>query len=261
MLKGIYGRQQMQGWSDERFMELRATYLGMCARVDHQFGLLANVFKARGWYDDTAFFVFSDHGDFTGDYGLVEKTQNTFEDCLTRVPFLIKPPAGVPVKPRVSDALVELVDFPATVEALLGITPRHTHFGRSLLPVIAGERDSHRDAVFSEGGRLREETHCMERESNPEGDTSGLYWPRQAMQRSDGPEHGKAVMCRTSRYKYIKRLYETDELYDLRDDPGELNNRIHDPALAPVLAELKERLLTFFLETADAVPHRTDVRN
>ena len=43
---------------------------------------------APGLYDDTAIFFFSDHGDFTGDYGLVEKTQNTFEDCLTRVPFI-----------------------------------------------------------------------------------------------------------------------------------------------------------------------------
>jgi arylsulfatase A-like enzyme len=177
------------------------------------------------------------------------------------VPFLIKPPAGVPVRPRVSDALVELIDFPATVEALLGIEPRHTHFGRSLLSVLAGERDTHRDAVFCEGGRLRGEKHCMERESNPDLDPERLYWPRQAMQRSEGPEHGKAVMCRTERYKYVKRLYESDELYDLRDDPGERHNRIGDPALADVLAGLKERLLTFFLETADAVPFQTDKRN
>jgi len=261
MLKGIYHRQQMQNWSEERFTELRATYLGMCARVDHQYGMIADALKARCMYEDTALFVFSDHGDFTGDYGLVEKTQNTFEDCLTRVPLLIKPPSGIPVKPRISDALVELIDFPATVEALLGIEPRHTHFGRSLLPLIAGERDDHRDAVFCEGGRLHGETHCMEIESNPENNPSDLYWPRQQMQRSEGPEHTKAVMCRTGRYKYVRRLYERDELYDLAADPGEVVNRIDDRQLAPVLAELKERLLTFYLETADVVPHRIDVRN
>ena len=56
-----------------------------------------------------AIFLFSDHGDFTGDYGLVEKTQNTLEDCLCRVPLIVKPPASVPVQPCVNDALVELV--------------------------------------------------------------------------------------------------------------------------------------------------------
>ena len=80
------------------------------------------------------------------------------------------------------------------------------------------------------------------------------------LQSSEGPEHGKAVMCRTRDFKYVRRLYEPDELYDLRRDPGELVNRIADPALAGELARLRERMLTFFLETGDAVPHRTDRR-
>ena len=260
LLRGIYQRQNMQSWTEDRWAELRATYYGMCARADHQFGLLMDALREAGIYDDTAVFVFSDHGDFTGDYGLVEKTQNTFEDCLTRVPFLIKPPAWVPVRPRVSDALVELIDFPATVEALTGIEPGHTHFGRSLLPVLAGETDEHRDAVFCEGGRLHGERHCMELESTSSQVPSGLYWPRVNLQTSEGPEHTKAVMCRIRDWKYVRRLYESDELYDLRADPSELHNRIEDPSLAPVLATLKERLLTFFLETGDAVPHDTDQR-
>jgi arylsulfatase A-like enzyme len=270
LLKGIYENQRLQGWSEERWTELRATYYGMCARVDHQFGLLMEALRRAGMYDDTAVFLFSDHGDFTGDYGLVEKTQNTFEDCLSHVPFLIKPPAWVPVQPRVSEALVELIDFPATVEALTGIEPQHTHFGRSLLPVLAGETDEHRDAVFCEGGRLHGEAHCMEMESTQyqdPGPTEGrtLYWPRLVWQRQEGPEHTKAVMCRTRDWKYVRRLYESDELYDLRADPGEEHNLIAAPSPMPasaadVLAQLKERLLTFYLETADVVPHDTDQR-
>jgi len=260
LLKGIYEKQRLQGWSEERWTELRSTYYGMCARVDRQFGLLMEALRETGIYDDTAVFLFSDHGDFTGDYGLVEKTQNTFEDCLSRVPFVIKPPAWTPVRPRVSEALVELIDFPATVEALTGIEPRHTHFGCSLLPVLAGETDEHRDAVFCEGGRLHGEVHCMELESTQYQDSSGLYWPRLVWQRQEGPEHTKAVMCRTKDWKYVRRLYESDELYDLRADPGEECNRIDDPSCAGVLAQLKDRLLTFYLETADVVPHDTDQR-
>ena len=216
--------------------------------------------REAGLYDDTAVFMFSDHGDFTGDYGIVEKNQNTFEDCLSRVPFVVKPPAGVPVRPGIRDALVELIDFPATVEALTGIEPNHTHFGRSLLPLIAGETDEHRDAVFCEGGRLHGETHCMELESTSSQEPTGFYWPRVNLQSSEGPEHTKAVMCRTRDHKYVRRLYEKDELYDLRSDPQELQNRIDDPALAGVLAALKERLLTFYLETGDVVPHEPDQR-
>ncbi|MBC7317562.1 MAG: DUF4976 domain-containing protein, partial [Chloroflexi bacterium] len=79
-------------------------------------------------------------------------------------------------------------------------------------------------------------------------------------QTSEGPEHTKAAMCRTKRYKYVRRLYEEDELYDLYEDPGELHNRIGDPALKGVLAELKDRMLTWYLETCDVVPHDPDSR-
>lgn len=260
LLKGIYKRQNMKTWTEERWTELRATYYGMCARIDHQFGLIVKALKEAGIYDNTALFVFSDHGDFTGDYGLVEKTQNTFEDVLTRVPFIIKPPLWIPVKSRISKALVELIDFPATVEVLAGITPQHTHFGRSLLPLLAGETDEHRDAVFCEGGRLHGETHCMELESASSQIPEGLYWPRVNLQTSEGPEHTKTVMCRTKNYKYVRRLYETDELYDLKNDPQELVNQIDNPKFSNVLLKLKERLLTFYLETSDVVPHKTDKR-
>jgi len=260
MLKGIYERQRLQHWSEEQWRELRATYLGMCSRLDYQFGLLVKALKEAGIYDDTAIFAFSDHGDFTGDYGLVEKNQNTFEDVLTHVPFIIKPPAWIPVKPRISDALVELIDFPATVEDLTGIKPKHTHFGRSLLPIIEGKTDSHRDAVFCEGGRLHGETHCMELESVENQKPEGLYWPRLSLQAQESPEHTKAVMIRTYRYKYVRRLYEDDELYDLQEDPMELHNRINDPDLSTVLADLKDRLLTFYLETGEVVPFEPDKR-
>ncbi|MEK7475716.1 MAG: sulfatase-like hydrolase/transferase [Candidatus Coatesbacteria bacterium] len=253
LLRGIAERQRLRGWTEDRWTELRATYYGMCTRLDHQIGMLAEAMKSAGIWDDTAFLMFSDHGDFTGDYGLVEKTQNTFEDCLTRVPLIVKPPKGTAVTPGVRDALVELVDMPATVEAFSGVAPGHTHFGRSLLPLLAGERE-HRDAVFCEGGRLEGETHCAEVGAPEPYTEENLYWPRVALQASM-PEHSKAVMCRNRDFKFVRRLYEPDELYDLRADPGETRNLAGDPAVAGVVAAMKERMLTFFLETGDAVPH------
>jgi arylsulfatase A-like enzyme len=68
-------------------------------------------------------------------------------------------------------------------------------------------------------------------------------------------------MCRTKDYKYVHRLYEADELYDLRSDPQELYNRVDDPTLQDVRRQLKDRLLEFYLSTADAVPVRPDRRS
>ncbi|MDE2857941.1 MAG: sulfatase-like hydrolase/transferase [Chloroflexota bacterium] len=257
---GIYQRQGLGGWSEERFRELRATYYGMCARVDAQFGKLVAALQERGIYDDSAIFFFSDHGDFTGDYGLVEKTQNTFEDCLTRVPLIIKPPSDIPVQPGIRDALVELIDFTATAYEFAGIAPDYDHFGISLSPLLTGAADEHRDAVFCEGGRLLGEEQAMEKDSPSFYDPGGLYWPRVQLQGSEDGEHSKATMCRTRDFKYVRRLYETDELYDLREDPGELRNLIDDPAYAGILAELRERMLTWYQKTCDVVPYQTDVR-
>lgn len=260
ILKGIYEKQGLKDWKESGWKELRAVYYGMCARVDYQFGLVADALKEALLYDDTAIFFFSDHGDFTGDYGLVEKTQNTFEDCLTKVPFIIKPPSWVECQPGIRDTLVELIDFPATVEEMTGIVPQHTHFGRSLLPSLRNEEVENRDAVFCEGGRLHGEKHCMEKESVADAGEKGLYWPRLSQQIQEGPEHSKAVMCRTKEYKYVRRFYESDELYDLLKDPGETVNLVSDPSYKTILASLKERLLGFYQETCDVVPYQVNKR-
>ena len=266
LLAGIRDRQGLTGWSEARWRELRATYYGMCSRVDHQFGLLLAALRQTGLYDDAAVFLFSDHGDFTGDYGLVEKTQNTFQDCLSRVPFVVKPPAAMAATPGVRDQLVELVDLPATIYDLAGAGCGYWHFGRSLLPPLGNANIPHRDAVFCEGGRLAGETQASERESWARGGALGLYAPRielqvQEAKRGEPLPHTKAAMCRTSRYKYIRRAFETDEFYDLAEDPGETRNKIAEPNCQAQIAALRERMLSWYMETCDVVPLTTDQRN
>lgn len=261
LLKAISDSQGLQGWTEERWDELRSCYYGMCSRLDHQLGLILEALKKKELYDDTALFLFADHGDYTGDYGIVEKTQNTFEDSLSKVPFIVKPPKGVPVKARVSKALVELVDFSATVYELTNIDPGYDAFGRSLLPVLAGSAEEHRDAAFCEGGRLKGEEQAMELPSLQERGETGFYYPRIRWQVSDeGPWHTKAAMCRMKRFKYIKRYYEQDELYDLENDPQECYNLIDNSNYTEVLIELKERMLSWYMETCDVVPREMDMR-
>ncbi len=260
LLNSIYERQHLQTWTEDRWDDLRATYYGMCKRVDDQLGMLLSTLQDANMYDESAVFFFSDHGDFTGDYGLVEKTQNTFEDCLTRVPFVIKPPANVPIQAGIRNGLVELIDFTATVFDVTGIEPDYDMFGQSLLPAIADETKTLRDAVFCEGGRRYGEEQAMEKDTPHFYDEQGLYHPRVRLQGSEDGSHSKATMCRTHDYKYVRRLYETDELYDLKKDPSELYNVIDDPTYATVLADMRDRLLTWYQETCDVVPQQTDKR-
>ena len=253
MLKGIFEKQGIQGWSEERFAELKGTYYDMISQLDERLGELVAVMKETGVYDGTALFFFSDHGDFTGDYGLVEKAQNTFYDCQCNIPLIIKPPAGTDCRPRVSKALAELVDIPATVAELAGFPLNYTQFGRSLCPVLAGG-ETHRDAVFCEGGRIHGEIQAMERGHGPDS----LYWPRLSTQCEEGPEHTKAIMVREQRYKYVYRLYEPDQLFDLEEDPRELVNLAGRAEYGEIERRLQARILRFLVETGDFVPNRKD---
>jgi len=238
-----------------KFGEIRRTYLAMCAKVDHQVGLLMQALRDAGVYDDTAVLAFSDHGDYTGDYGLVEKSQNCFPDCLTRVPFLIKPQKKAAIDPGVSGALVELVDVAATCADLAGIELRHSNFSRSLLPVLRDRTRPHREFVTCEGGRLPGETQASEFENiNP----ADHYYPRLSLQAREDGTHGKAVMLRTHQFKYVRRLQEPDEFYDLAK--GESVNLIGDPAYAGQLLQAKQWLLDWFISTCDVVPKRIDSR-
>lgn len=255
MLYEINRKQNLGSWTEERFNELRATYLAMVSRVDYQFGLIIDKLKEKEIYDDTSVIVFSDHGDYTGDYGIVEKTQNTFEDPVSNVPFLIKPAKGIPIKQRITKAQIELLDVPATLADLAGFELEYTHFGKSILDVVAGE-ETHKETVYCEGGRIHGETQAMELGHGKES----IYWPRLSTQYSEGAEHTKALMCKTEKYKYILRLYETDELYDLEKDPLELDNVINNKDYKEVVSEMKNKALHFYMETTDFVPNKRDPR-
>lgn len=243
-------------WPEERWDELRATYLDMVAKFDDQLGQVLAKLRETGVYDDTSVFVFSDHGDYTGDYGLVEKVQNCFEDTLTNIPLIVKPAARIACIPRVTPALVELNDLCATLADMCDVDLGYVQYGTSLLPVLAGD-DTGKDAVFSEGGRGFGDRPSMELGHD---DPHDMYWPRISTQHEEGPNHTRATMIRMGSLKYTMRLYERDTLYDLELDPHEQVNRIDDPSYAERVAAMRERLLAWYQETADWVPNRKDMR-
>lgn len=256
METGLRDALSVSGWEEERLRALRRTYLAMCAKVDAQAGRLVDALKTAGVYDDTAIVVLSDHGDYTGDYGIAEKCQNCFPDCLTNVPLIIKPPAGIAVDCGVNDSLVELTDLCATVYDLAGVECGRQSFSESLLPTIRDKTVPHRDYVFCEGGRLIGETNCSE--SNNLLSEDDIYAPRLLLQMKEDGTHTKAAMIRSGKYKYVMRLYEKDEFYVLAQ--GERVNRIDEAAFQPVIAEMKEALLHWYMRTCDYVPQTYDER-
>jgi len=257
ILEAIRRKIGLKDFTDDEFRQILATYYAMVSRVDRNFGRVLDAVRANGLWENTAIILVADHGDFAGDYRMVEKTQNTFEDVLTNVPLVVRVP-GQKLTGEVTDALVQSLDLFATVMEITGVEARHTHFSKSLMPILNGETEAIRDAIHCEGGARVEEvqTHENPFSHGPEHP----YHPRITIQNEQPQLHGKAVMVRTHQWKYVTRLYDTDELYDMKNDPDELKNLIGDPAHAGVVRDFRDKLLEWFLDTGDVVPFRWDAR-
>ena len=241
-IRARYGLDRLDA---ANWAEIRATYYGMVSRADDHLGRVLRAVERAGMAKRTVTAFCSDHGDYLGDYGLVEKWPSGLHSCLVRNPLVLAGP-GVPEGEERGD-LVELIDLFATLVELAEAEPRHTHFGRSLLT------GAPRDAAFSEGGFTVAEEPLLERADYP--------YDLKARLQHEAPETvGKAIALRTERWTYVYRLYEGDELYDRATDPGELRNLSGSPETAPIERELRDRILRWTVETADVVPWDPDPR-
>ncbi|MFI9841892.1 sulfatase-like hydrolase/transferase [Nonomuraea sp. NPDC051941] len=250
-LQGIRDYYGTDRATPEAWRELRATYQGMVSRLDSHVGRLLDGVDRAGAAERTVTVFFSDHGEYLGDFGVVEKWPSALHSCITRDPVIISG-GGLPAHGAV-DAMVELIDVFPTVLDLAGVEPGHHHFGRSLLPVLRDPAVGHREYAFSEGGFLVEEEPKFERSGFP-------YDRKTALQHERPMTVGKAAAVRDERWTYVWRLYEPAELYDRSADPHEAHNLAGRPDLADVEARLSGVLLRWLVETADTLPEQANTR-
>jgi len=224
---------------DEVVATVRPAYMGLIAQLDHHLGRLIDVMQKLGRLDDTLIVFTSDHGDFLGDHWLGEKEQ-FFEEAV-RLPLIVVDPdrSADATRGRVENRFVEAIDLVPTFLDSLGIEkPAHLLEGRSLLPLMRGgsKIEPWRDAVFSElDYSYREARRILGRE----------------------PGDCRAVMVRTERWKYVHWTGFRPQLFDLAEDPRELDDRGEDSALESVRREMRERLLAWY----GGLKFRTTVSN
>lgn len=241
--------------SDRR--EIRAVYWGMIARTDHLLGRIIEQLQMSGLWNQTALFVFSDHGDFAGDYGLVEKWNHGTDDCLLHVPLIARVPGRLEGG-RVRAGVVELLDLYATILDAAGVRSSHPHFSRSLLPDGTNPLPQEgRDAAFSHSGYSLSETQCQ----TPHALVKGGWYEKRNVLHDNQPElRTRRVSLRTPRYRFVYWPEGLEQLYDLEQDPDALINRAPLPEYAPLLRQFRERILRHLLETSDTTPFTHDPR-
>ena len=245
---------------DAFFRKLNAAYLGMISFTDWLLGELMAVMEEKGLFENTVLIVSSDHGDWAGDYGLVEKWPSDYSDTLTHVPLLVKAPGNK--AGHVVEGPVEMFDLMPSVLELAGLSPTHTHFARSFVPQLHGEAEDKNRLVFAEGGYEPQEPHVFEGRwdwwNNPRQES--IYLPKGKLQQEVPESVCRTTMIRSLNHKLIRRTGGQDELYDLENDLRELKNLIDDPGMQETKSDLESAMLDWFMRTSDTVPVGGDPR-
>ena len=166
----------------------------------------------------------SDHGGYLGDHWLGEK--ELFYDAAARIPMIVVDPDASADETRRTqdDRLFESIDLIPTFMDLAGCEdiPNHWLEGRSLVPLLWGEMDvAWRDAAFCECDYALRHAH----------NTSAM-----------GPQDYRSFMIRTDRWKFILNEGFRLQLFDMKNDPGELVDLGEDPAHEEVRREMSDRI-------------------
>lgn len=192
----------------EHIDALRANQYRSLLAVDRAVGRLIRALRATGRLENTLFIYTSDNGLLWGEHRWRRK-EAAYEESI-RVPLVVRWDAGGVLPGSRPDVLAANVDLAPTIAHAVGI-PAPGAEGISLLTALRGEPGPGREDLLIEhlAGANPVPTYCA---------------------------------VRSRAWTYVRYADGSEELYDLRTDPYELENLAGDPAVAGILRERRTRL-------------------
>ncbi len=238
---------------DDSIPRTRSNYCGMLRLIDDQINRFVTFLEDEKLVENSIIVLLSDHGDFVGEYGLIRKGPE-LPEVLVRIPLIIFGP-GIRVRGKNLDDHVSIVDIMPTLCDAIGVQVPKGVQGRSLWPILTGgsEAENKFSSAYIEhgfGGRYYDATDTLDpREEGAVSDVSTFD------ELNSWTQAGAARAVRKSRWKLIYDMEGNGQLYDLHEDPVELNNLYDDPAVADVRSDLMGELLKWVIKTQDPLPY------
>jgi arylsulfatase A-like enzyme len=209
---------------------LAALYDGNLSYSDALVARLIEWLESTHRLDDTLVILAADHGEAFMQHGWLQHGTTTYDEMI-HVPLILKFPAGSGLGRGKSFAQVEMLDLFPTLASAFGLSGIPALDGRSLLPLVLGETEVHKDHVFT-------------------------FAPK---------NHHKSFAVRTPKQKYIINLdpaekqVESRELYDLDADHLEGENLLAKDAVhADFEALLTARYPRYLASASSAVDPKMD---
>jgi len=200
---------EMNLCSDDDMKNAIAHYMGQIRYVDDSVGRMLEYLKESGKDKNTIILFFSDHGELLGDYNMTHKLP-VFYDCLTKIPVIIKHPEDLGRGERFA-GLAEEVDLAPTLLDMLDVNIPPTMVGKSWFEEIKASNYKGKKNIICEAG----------------GGAPTCKVPIDGLKLVapfPPTSFGCGAMIREGDYKLTIYADDRCELYDLKEDPNELNN-------------------------------------
>ncbi|MCF6332389.1 MAG: family 78 glycoside hydrolase catalytic domain [Draconibacterium sp.] len=184
-------------------------YYRMIYGIDLEIAKIRKKLEEKGLDKNTVIILMGDNGQFLGERQLAGKW--LMYDNSIRVPLIVYDPRDV--QHEDIDEMALNIDVPATILDLAGVKIPETYQGKSLVPIVSGTQKSmYRDTILIE--------HLWEFENIP-------------------PSEG----VRTAEWKYFRYINDksSEELYNLKADPKEINNLAGKLEYQKVLLEFRRK--------------------
>lgn len=206
-----FRRNARENYDDNRWKLHRWAYCRLTEMVDSQIMGLIDAIKDSGKEEDTVVIFSSDHGDHDGAHRLEHK--DTFYEESCRVPFMImqknKTRKGYVDRTHLISNGLDLIP---TICDYAGINhPGTDPEGKSIRPLAEG----------TETGR---NTEVLKIES----------------------EFGRGIIKGDYKYAVYFEGKSKEQLYDLKNDPGEMRNALHDKHKSNIVKEMREEFERIF---------------
>lgn len=233
-------RQQEESQSfaeDECIRTVRPAYQGLITQLDDHLGRLFEHMEQQGLMDNTLIIFTADHGDFLGDHWLGEK--ELFYDAAQQVPLLIVDPrpGADGTRGQALSEMVEAVDIlPTILESLNIPIPDHRIEGRSLIDLMHGNASVWRNTVYSE---------------------LDYSYRRARLILGKSVTNSRAWSIRNEKWLYVYWMDEPEQLYDLENDPNQMQDLGRSHTHLAVREQFQEELLHWFSQ----LKRRTTVTN
>ncbi len=230
----------------------------LITKFDMQVGQHVKELEEAGELENTLIFVFSDHG-----FGLPRYKRWLYKTGI-HVPLVVYVPDKYKdwfdaEKGSRDDRLISFVDFAPTVMTLAGLDPDPQMHGSS----FAGKKNPQRDYIYAARSRaddvydvsrlIMDQRYVYIRNFMPYKpyiQDALIFGPSKRSFRELNPLAKQGKLNDT-----VMRMYTpkpTEELYDLKNDPFELQNLANDPAHADKLSHMSQLLKNHLIDTRDA---------